>query len=55
MDYKVLFSSDDYCYHGYGPVARDPAIPHRVDENGKATVRLNQPARKATVLCPIDQ
>ena len=53
-DYQVLFSSDDYCYNGYGRVARDPAIPYTVDENGKNTLHLYLPARTATVLCPVD-
>ena len=52
-DYRVLFSSDDFCYNGYGRVARDPVsawVPGMEGNN----VRLYLPARTATVLCPVE-
>ena len=47
-EYEVLFSSDDYCYGGFGRVARDSHTPVQ----GK--LKLYLPARTATVLCPKD-
>ena len=51
-DYEVLFSSDDYCYGGYGRVARNrvsASVPGR-----EYRVSLYLPARTAIVLCPVD-
>jgi 1,4-alpha-glucan branching enzyme len=46
--YQVLFSTDDYCYGGWGRNARDRVEP---DEEGK--IRLYLPARTALVLYPV--
>ena len=64
-DYQIVFSSDDWCYGGYGRNARDP-IPHwtaepkkdekgeKADEKPETFVRLYIPARTALVLCPVE-
>ena len=49
-DYDVLFSSDDYCYGGYGRVARE-SVP--LCDGNKLSLYL--PARTAIVLCPKDK
>ncbi len=52
VDYQVLFSSDDYCYGGFGRVARNRVsafVPGREGNN----VRLYLPARTAIVLAPV--
>ncbi len=61
-DYQIVFSSDDWCYGGYGRNARDP-IPcmeaekkPEAEEDGKDAkpghyVKLYLPARTALVLC----
>ncbi|MBR1584435.1 MAG: alpha amylase C-terminal domain-containing protein [Clostridia bacterium] len=51
-DYKVLFSSDDARYNGYGRVGRDPISACIPGMKGNH-VRLYLPARTATVLCPV--
>ena len=51
MDHQVLFSSDDYCYGGYGRVARDPVSAYVPGMEG-SHLRLYLPARTAIVLCP---
>lgn len=51
-DYRVLFSSDDYTYDGYGRVNREPisaCIPGVEGNN----LRLYLPARTCSVLCPV--
>ena len=53
VDYRVLFSSDDYCHNGYGRVAREPVSAWVPGVEGN-NVRLYLPARTATVLCPIE-
>ena len=53
VDYNVLFSTDDYCYGGYGRVAREPVSACVPGMEGNH-VRLYLPARTATVLCPAD-
>lgn len=55
VDYQVLFSSDDYRYNGFGRVARDPALPCALGEDGKPCLHLYLPARMATVFCPVDK
>ena len=50
-DYRVLFSSDDYCYNGYGRVAREAVSAYTPGLDGNY-VRLYLPARTCTVLCP---
>ena len=50
-DYHVLFSSDDYCYDGYGRVAREPVSAYTPGLEGNY-VRLYLPARTCMVLCP---
>jgi 1,4-alpha-glucan branching enzyme len=52
-DYHVLFSSDDYCYCGYGRVARNTVSAYTPGMEGNH-VRLYLPARTAIVLCPED-
>ena len=52
-DYRVLFSSDDYCYCGYGRVARNTVSAYTPGMEGNH-VRLYLPARTAIVLCPED-
>jgi 1,4-alpha-glucan branching enzyme len=54
VDYQVLFSSDDYCYGGFGRVARNRVsafVPGREGNN----VRLYLPARTAIVLAPVTE
>ena len=51
VDHQVLFSSDDYCYGGYGRVARDPVSAYVPGMEG-SHLRLYLPARTAIVLCP---
>ncbi len=53
VDYRVLFSSDDYCYNGYGRVSRDPISAWVPGVEGN-NVRLYLPARTAIVLCPTE-
>ena len=48
-DYQPLFSSDDYCYGGYGRVARE-LVPLCKEKDGGQFVRLYLPARTAIVL-----
>ena len=50
-DYRVLMSTDDFCYGGYGRIGRDPVSAFTPGEEGN-TVRLYLPARTAVVLCP---
>ena len=50
-DYRVLFSSDDYCYNGYGRVAREQVSAYTPGLEGNY-VRLYLPARTCIVLCP---
>ncbi len=50
-DYEVLFSSDDYCYNGYGRVARNTFSAYTPGIEGNH-VRLYLPARTAIVLKP---
>ncbi|MBO4452542.1 MAG: alpha amylase C-terminal domain-containing protein [Clostridia bacterium] len=52
-DYKVLFSSDDYRYNGFGRVARVTASASVPGKDGN-NLRLYLPARTATVYCPVD-
>ena len=52
--YRVLFSSDDYEYNGYGRVAREP-INAWTGEDGVSRLRLYLPARTAIVLGPADR
>lgn len=52
-DYEVLFSSDDYCYGGYGRVARGTLSAELPGIKGN-NIRLYIPARTAVVLCPAD-
>lgn len=54
VDYRVLFSSDDYCYDGYGRVGREPVSAYVPGKEGN-NVRLYLPARTAMVLCPVDR
>ena len=57
--YQIVFSSDDWCYGGYGRNARDP-IPCWTAEEKKdgekpvTFVKLYIPARTALVLCPAE-
>ena len=51
-DYEVLFSSDDYCYGGYGNIARSRISARTPGFEGN-NVRLYLPARTATVLAPV--
>ena len=51
VDHQVLFSSDDYCYGGYGRVARDPVSAYVPGLEG-SHLRLYLPARTAIVLRP---
>ena len=53
VDYRVLFSSDDYCYNGYGRVSRDPVSAWVPGVEGN-NVRLYLPARTTIVLCPTE-
>ena len=53
-DYCVLFSSDDYCYNGYGRVARESASAYTPGLEGN-NLRLYLPARTAIVLCPVSK
>jgi 1,4-alpha-glucan branching enzyme len=53
VDYQVLFSTDDYCYNGFGRVARERVSACVPGVKGNH-VRLYLPARTATVLCPAD-
>ena len=53
-DYRVLFSTDDYCYGGYGRIGRDPVSAFDPGGEGSA-VRLYLPARTAAVLCPVSR
>ena len=50
-EYRVLFSSDDYEYNGYGRVAREPIPAYDAGKEG-SKVRLYLPARTAIVLGP---
>ena len=50
-DYRVLMSTDDFCYGGYGRIGRDPVSAFTPGEEGNM-VRLYLPARTAVVLCP---
>ena len=50
-DYRVLMSTDDFCYGGYGRIGRDPVSAFTPGEK-ESTVRLYLPARTAVVLCP---
>ena len=52
--YRVLFSSDDYEYNGYGRVAREP-ISAWTGEDGVSRLNLYLPARTAIVLGPADR
>ena len=57
--YRIVFSSDDWCYGGYGRNARDP-IPcwtsgeKKDGEKPVTFVKLYIPARTALVLCPAE-
>ena len=51
-DYRIVFSSDDFCYGGYGRNQRVPILSTR-DAEGVSHVRLYIPARTALVLCPV--
>ncbi len=53
-DYEIVFSSDDWCYGGYGRNARVPC-PSLPDGNGGRQVKLYLPARTALVLCPAEK
>ena len=48
-DYEMVFTTDDWCYGGYGQIAHG-AYPAQVDEEGASTVNLYLPARTAVVL-----
>ena len=48
-DYEMVFTTDDWCYGGYGQIAHG-AYPAQVDEEGASTVSLYLPARTAVVL-----
>ena len=53
-DHRVLFTSDDWRYGGYGRIGHDThsaCIPGREGN----FVRLYLPARTAAVLCPVDR
>ncbi len=52
VDHEVLFSSDDYCYGGYGRVGRDLLSAEVPGMEGNY-VRLYLPARTCIVLHPI--
>ena len=51
-DYRVLFSSDDYTYDGYGRVNREPISAYTPGMEGN-NLRLYLPARTCSVLCPV--
>ena len=53
VDYRILFSSDDWRYGGYGRVAREPVSAFLPGHEGNC-LRLYLPPRTATVLCPAD-
>ena len=53
VDHRVLFSSDDWRYGGYGRVAREPVSAFTPGHDGPC-LRLYLPPRTATVLCPAD-
>ncbi|MBR4205494.1 MAG: alpha amylase C-terminal domain-containing protein [Clostridia bacterium] len=53
VDYEPLFTSDDYCYDGYGRVNRDPVSAFWPGHEGNA-LRLYLPARTCAVYCPVD-
>ena len=52
VDHEVLFSSDDYCYGGFGRVSRFEPSRYK-KEGGTGALRMYLPARTAIVLKPL--
>ncbi|MBQ3281185.1 MAG: alpha amylase C-terminal domain-containing protein [Eubacterium sp.] len=52
-DYQVLFTSDDYCYGGFGRMAHEPLSAYTPGMEGN-NIRMYLPSRTCAVLKPVN-
>ncbi|MBR2547139.1 MAG: alpha amylase C-terminal domain-containing protein [Eubacterium sp.] len=52
-DYEVLFTSDDYCYGGFGRMAHEPLSAYTPGMEGN-NIRMYLPSRTCAVLKPVN-